>query len=151
MGQITVPTNGKRNSHLCTPSTCSLVKPLEVSPPPDSWFSLSDWAPLLSELSAGLLRYVPLPAELPFFVNVSSNTEGEREKLKINSMTNDYLQYLKSVQAFNNILKKTFNIRVTRDSKSSQMACLPLTTQCKFVSDFNIMIQYNFDTLLNIL
>lgn len=70
-----------RNSHLCTPSVCSLVKLLEESPPPDSCRSLSGRASVLSELSAGLLRYAPLAVELPFFVNASSKAEDERTEL----------------------------------------------------------------------
>lgn len=70
------------NSHLCTPSTCSLVKPLD-SPPPESWRSLSGWAPVFSELFAGLLQYAPFPAELPFFVNASNKAGGGRKTDKV--------------------------------------------------------------------
>lgn len=66
------------NSHLCTPSTCSLLKLLVDSPPPDSLFSLSDWALLPSVPSAGLLRYASFPAELPFLLS-ASNKAGKGE------------------------------------------------------------------------
>lgn len=71
-------------SHLCTPSTCSLVKVLAESPPPDSRPSPSVRAPVWSELSAALLRYAPLLAELPFFVKASNKperSEGEGRRL----------------------------------------------------------------------
>lgn len=61
-------------SHLWTPSTCSLVKVLAESPPPVSSARLSVW----SELSAALLRYAPLLAELPFFVKASNKPERQK-------------------------------------------------------------------------
>lgn len=116
--------NRMLNSHLCTPSTCSLVKPLEESPPPDSWLSVSGWPPLLCELSAGLLRYAPLLAELPFFVNASNKAEEERKKLKMNEITNGSLQNLSRI----NRLEERWLVSLIRKL------------------DFMIRIQYSVDT-----